>query len=128
MRYAGQAGPRVHTPDTSSSGATRGQPSVIFTLAGAVTVSTSPKITPRHNATFTGVSLTLGTAGSTSTTLHVYKNGVSIGSVTVAASQTYAYAAFGSPVSLIARTDNYQVGVTAAGTGASDIGGEIEVN
>lgn len=119
---------QVHTLPAAATSAPRtiDAPSIVFSLAGPTSVSTSPGVRPRYGFTATGLSVTLGTAGSTSTTVELLKNGVSVGSVTVAAGATYANGPIAN-VPYAARTDAYALSVPVAGTGAANLAGEIEV-
>ena len=100
---------------------------IVFSLPGAVTVSTSPPVTPRDTINAVGLSVTLGTAGSTTTTVELLKNGSTVATVNLGAGATYGTATFTAAVTFTARTDTYAISVTAAGTGAADLGGGIEL-
>lgn len=91
---------------------------IVFSHAGPVATSTSPKAVTR-GGTLTSVIVTLGTAGSSSTVVTVYKNGSSIGTVTLASSATIGR---GSMVQSFAPDiDKLHVAITTAGTGAADL-------
>jgi hypothetical protein len=100
---------------------------IIFDLPGAVTASTSPPVTPKNTFRVTGLSATLGTAGSSDTTVELLKDGSVVASVTLGSGATYGHAAISPPVTFVGRTDRFAVAVSTAGTGAADLGGGIEI-
>jgi hypothetical protein len=99
---------------------------VIYSMPGALVIANSSPVRPRTTVTVTGVSACLGTAGSTATDVTAYKNGSSIANVHLAAGATYGHQVCSA--SFIAGVDSLQIGVTGAGSGAADLGGEIEIN
>lgn len=99
---------------------------IIYSAPGAVTVSQSPAITPKESLTIIGFSATLATAGSSTTTVVLKVNGTTVATVNLAASATYSRVPVAN-VPVTGRLGIYAVGITAAGTGAQDLGGEIEV-
>lgn len=98
---------------------------VPYTRTGTLATSQSPAVTPANDMYITGLSATLRTAGTTNTVVELQVNGTSKASVTLSSGQTYGHVRVES-VHLVARTDAYNINVTSAGTGASDLGGEIE--
>jgi hypothetical protein len=90
-----------------------------FSLAGAVVDSVSPPWTPLADQTLTSVRCLLGTAGSTSTTVKLRKNGTVSATIVIASSDTDTDVQSAS----IALTpgDLLTVEVDGAGTGASDL-------
>jgi hypothetical protein len=99
---------------------------VPYALAGALSVTTSPAVTPANNMYISAFSATLSTAGTATSTIELLVNGSSVASVSLQSGQTYGVADVNPMVLVNARTDKYSVSVTAAGTGASGLGGEIE--
>lgn len=91
-----------------------------FSFGGALTVSTSGRYYPPINVQLTKMVVSLGTAGSTSTTVVLRKNGAIIGTATVggAAGNKVEVAL---AVSLQADTDYLSCSITAVGTGATDL-------
>lgn len=105
-----------------------GNSSIPYTFAGALSASTSPPVRPHLATSITGFSATLGTAGTSNTVVNLRVNGTVITTVTVTTGQTYAYTILSTPSVLQARTDSYEIEIATAGTGAKDLGGEIELN
>lgn len=91
----------------------------VWSHSGAVTVTTAGD-EPLHHALRGGkvveVSAHLSTAGSTSTVATFYLNGVSLGTVTLAASDTDEYAYLGDY--RVRPRDKVGCRITTAGTGA----------
>lgn len=65
------------------------------------------------------VLLSLGTAGTSSTVVTVYKNDVSIGTITAASGVAVVTAAMTS--TFLGNTDHLRIAVTTVGTGAKDL-------
>lgn len=99
---------------------------ILYTASGAVTVSQSPAVTPKSSLTIIGFSATLATAGTSTTTVVLKANGSTVATVNLASGVTYARVPVAN-VNVTGRLGIYAVGVTAAGTGATDLAGEIEV-
>lgn len=119
----------AHSPGTSQ-GTARAQPTfpVPYTLTGNVAVGTSPSVVPHLTTSIVGFSAHLDTPGTTPTTVGLLTNDhTTTIQVTIAAGATYAYTTF-DPIQLDARIDSYAVTVTAAGTSAAGLGGEIEMS
>lgn len=100
-----------------------GDSTAVFGFSGALTVSDTAALVPYINAfgvrQVTKLAAAVGVAGSSASTFTVYKNGASIGTVTVAASaKKSAVVTLATPVAW-ALSDDLTVGVTAAGTGAA---------
>lgn len=85
----------------------------------------SAPVTPANDMYITALSATLRTAGTSSSTVELEVNGSVVGTITLNAGDTYGRADFQS-VHLSARTDSYAISLTAGGTGAADLGGEVE--
>lgn len=92
---------------------------IVFTLPGALIGSTSPKYYVRDGGLVTSVLCSLGTAGSTSTTVQIKRDGVVVRTITLAAGVTVARAV--PQVPLGADQEALTVTVSAAGTGARDL-------
>lgn len=91
-----------------------------FSLAGALTLATSPEYVVRTGGPLVLVEARLVTAGSTATTFKVLRNGVDLGvTVTIAASVTNVKAYLGGYI--FASGDRLQVQTTGVGTGAKDL-------
>lgn len=119
---------RSNLPPTSSTTTAATKTATIpYTLTGGVAISTSPAVTPALDTTVTGLSATLETAGTTNTIVQLLQNGVAVATLTIQANQTYAFIAISPSVLFHSRTDNYSISVAAAGTGAVNLGGEIEI-
>lgn len=91
-----------------------------FSYPGALALSTSPPWVPVRDVTLYDVRALLGTAGTSSTVVTVYVNGVSVGTVTLTSGQTNVGASLTS-TALAADTDLVTVAVTTVGTGAKDL-------
>lgn len=101
--------------------------SIPYVFTGSLTASTSPPVTPYQNLVISGLSATLGTAGSSSTTVQLLIDGSVVASVTVPAGVTYNYTS-GLVIPVRSRTDNYAISISSAGSGAANLGGEIELS
>lgn len=101
--------------------------SIPYSYSGTLAASTSPPVTPRESLAVTGFSATLATAGTTTTTVELLINGNAVATLNLGSGVTYAYTTF-EAVPVIGRAGHYAVSVTAAGTGAANLGGEIELN
>jgi hypothetical protein len=99
---------------------------IIYSSPGAVTVSQSPGVTPKESLTIIGFSATLATAGTSTTTVVLKANGSTVATINLAAGVTYGRVPVAN-TAITGRLGTYVVGITAAGTGATDLGGEIEV-
>lgn len=93
--------------------------SIPFTYSGAVAVSSSPPWVADTDVTLRKVRALLGTAGTSDTVVTVYKNGSSLGVLTLTSGDTNVAEDFA--VSFAADTDLLTVAVTTAGTGAADL-------
>ena len=91
----------------------------VFSLPEAVAASTSPKAYLRADCRMVNVVASLGTAGSSTTTVQVKKNGSTVVTLTLAASATFTRTR--ANVGFIEDTDYITVTVSAAGTGAKDL-------
>ena len=96
-----------------------GPPIPPFTLPGAVAVSTSPPWTPWEVVAVAEVRVLLGTAGSSTTTVEVQKNGTAFETVNLASSADDSGAV--DTEATLAPDDLLTVEVTAAGTDAEDL-------
>lgn len=92
---------------------------ISFSYSGTLAASTSPPTRLRQSGTLTTVAITLGTAGSTATTLTVERNGSTIATLTVPSATTIYDADVG--VRFDADTDILALAITTAGTGAADM-------
>jgi len=101
-----------------STTAYRDHPPLRFVQSGAVTATTSPPAIFPDGADVRTMTVLLGTAGSTATTVQVERNGTSVQSATVAASSTMSLVSVGEDFT---PGDRVTVTVTAAGTGAEDL-------
>lgn len=95
------------------------QPEAIFSFAGVLTVSESGPWVARLGGKLTEVLVVIKTPGSSSTVVEVFRNGTSIGTVTVASGENIGIASFNTDFQN--SKDYMHVGVTTAGTGAEDI-------
>ena len=91
-----------------------------WAVDGVLTTGTSHgwPLTSGDSYTLDDLSATLDTAGSTTTTLEVRKNGVAVATLDLAAGITSASVA---PSESYADGDLYTIAITAAGTGAADL-------
>lgn len=91
-----------------------------FSLPGVPFVSTSGRWYPESTITVVRLFASLAVAGSTATTVALYRNGVSVATVTLGAGDLAEGVALSSTFTG-PETDWMQVGVTAVGAGASDL-------
>lgn len=92
---------------------------IIFSYAGTLTTTTSPPARSRQGGILAVVAVTLGTAGSTGTTLLVKKNGTTVQTISVPSSTTVYNADIGARFA--ADADVLTLTISAAGTGAADM-------
>lgn len=97
----------------------RTAPEVLFSHAGALTATTSPRWYSRHGGRLVKVVVSLATAGTSTTTVTIYRNDVSVGTVDLLSGEQYKTLTLN--VALVADVDHLRVGVTTVGTGAKDI-------
>lgn len=90
-----------------------------FTLPGGVSTSTSPPWTPWEVVAVSEVRVLLGTAGSSTTTVEVQKDGTAFETVNLSSSTDDSGAV--ETAADLAPGDLLTVEVTAAGTGAQDL-------
>lgn len=90
-----------------------------FSLAGIMRVSVSPRYYSPVVVRLTKLVVSLGTAGTTTTTVELRKNGGAIASVSLGAGETFATTALSD--GMVNDLDYLQVAVTAAGSGAEDL-------
>jgi len=90
-----------------------------FSLPGVVTATESGRARHPRGGRLVSVDAHLQTAGSTDTVLTLKKSGVSIGTLTIAASATYAYRIF--DVLFSALQEVLSVEVSTVGTGSEDL-------
>lgn len=92
---------------------------VLFTFPDTLYVAASPPYRYRLGGIVTSIVALLGTAGTTTTTVKVYRNGIIITTLTMAAGITSTSVniaeAFGAGFDLLT------VGITGAGAGAADL-------
>lgn len=91
---------------------------IIFSYAGTLAAAESPPAKIRYAGFLAVLAVALGTAGSTSTTLEVKKNGTVIATVVVPSSSADHGAEIGVRV---AAEDRITVEIVTAGTGAADM-------
>lgn len=91
----------------------------IFSHAGTLPTTPSPRWYPRRTARLYTVVVSLAIAGTSNTVVTVYVNGGSQGTITLASGVNKNSAAFNNV--LVADTDYLTVTVTTVGTGAKDI-------
>jgi len=92
---------------------------IVFSYAGALVSSTeSPPVKLRYDGFLATLAVALGTAGSSSTTLNVKKNGTVIATVVVASSVADYVIDVGVRV---AAEDRLSLRVVTAGTGAANM-------
>lgn len=92
---------------------------IIFSFAGELAASTSPPIRVRQAGIMSVLAVTLGTAGSSSTTILVERNGSTVGTVVVPSSTTVYNAEVGARYA--ADSDIVTLTIDTAGTGAADM-------
>lgn len=91
-----------------------------FSQSGPTTVSTSGPDEVRTSGQLEAVIVRLRVAGTTNTVVTIYRNGTSIGTVTLASGVKRNAKYLGS-FRITAETDEMTVGVTTAGTGADSV-------
>jgi hypothetical protein len=96
------------------------QPEIVFSLSGAVTLSSSPPWVRRSDGTLVEVVGLLGTPGSGPTTVNVLRNGVVAHTLTIPAGQTRQVDT-GLFLTYLDTADTLTDQVTAAGAGATDL-------
>lgn len=92
---------------------------ILFSFAGSLAASTSPPVRISQAGILNVLAVTLGTAGSTSTTILVERNGTTVGTVVVPSSTTVYDAPIGSRFA--ANSDVLTLEIITAGTGAADM-------
>jgi hypothetical protein len=92
---------------------------VTFSLPGVVTASESGRARHPRGGRLVSVDAHLQTSGSTDTILTLKKSGVSIGTLTIPASATYAFVIFDVLFSTLQEV--LSVEVTSVGTGSEDL-------
>lgn len=107
---------RVST--AASSTGTPPNDDIIFSYAGALAATESPPVKLRYGGFLTTLSIAFGTAGSTSTTMTVQRNGATIATITVPGSVSDYGAAVGARV---APEDRLSIEISGVGTGAADM-------
>lgn len=117
LRAEQRQDPKVTSRTTLATAASAGLPP--FSLSGGVVVSTSPPWTPFGQVTISNVRVLLGTAGSSTTTVALKKNGTTFATVSLASSATDSTPQLATAT--LAPGDLLTVAVTAAGTSASDL-------
>lgn len=92
---------------------------IIFSFAGDLTATTSPPIRVPQAGILGVLAITLGTAGSTDTTILVERNGTTVGTVVVPS----GIPAYNGPVGarFAAESDVLTLTVDTVGTGAADM-------
>lgn len=91
-----------------------------FSRPGALTVSESGPWVPRVGGTLVEVLCALRTAGSSNTVVTIYKNGASIGTITLGSGTTIAIQrSFNTTFNV--DTDIMHAAITTAGTGAAHL-------
>jgi len=109
---------------TSSGESVDRSHSILFSLAGGLSVSTSPPVRVWRGGNLTVIAVTLGTAGTTDTVIDVFRNGTVVATITVPDGAT---AHNGSVFVRFAAEDSLALEITTAGTGAADMTAEARV-
>jgi hypothetical protein len=91
-----------------------------FSYPGGLAAAVSPPWSPSGTVTATAVRALLGTAGTTTTTVSVRKNGSSVGTVSLVSSDTDQTAAISGGLTLTG-SDLLTVEITAVGAGAQNL-------
>jgi hypothetical protein len=122
-RMIGELGRRVGILErrVTGGGTATGTPpnnDIIFSYAGTLAAAESPPAKLRYGGFLATLSVALGTAGSSSTTLEVKRNGTTVATVVVPSSSADYGATVGARVS---PEDRITVEITSAGTGAADM-------
>ncbi len=99
---------------------------IIFDYPGSFATVTSARVYPKNTYRISGISASLGTTGSSTTTVSVSKNGVTIATVSLGSGVSYNNTLI-TPVTITGRTDYWQIVVSAVGTGATDLAGAVEL-
>jgi len=108
---------RINPTAVTAAGGTNGD--VVFSHAGGLVSGTeSPPVKLRYSGFLATLAVALGTAGSSSTTIEVKKNGTVIATVVVASSVADSVVAVGVRVYA---EDRLSLTVVTAGTGAADM-------
>lgn len=91
---------------------------LIYSSTTAITTAVSNPQRAKYGGTLGDVLCLLGTAGSTSTTVTIYKDGASVGTCVIASSAVLGTATLNTA---IASTDIITVAATTIGTGAAKL-------
>lgn len=105
---------RIRTPPTFPT-----ETELIFSLPGVVLVSTSPKAYLRADSRLVNIVCSLGTTGTSTTTVQIKKNGSTIATVTLTSGVGFSRIRAGE--TFIADSDAVTVNVSGAGTGAAGL-------
>jgi hypothetical protein len=95
---------------------------ILFSYAGALTITESPPVRVRRGGRLGGFAVTLGTAGSTSTVLTIKQNGTAIATLTIPAGTAAYDIGLNNP--FVANVDTLTVAITTVGLGAADMTAE----
>lgn len=104
----------------------RDEQDIIFDYPGAFATVTSARVYPKNTYRISGLSASLGTTGSSTTTVSVSKNGSTIATVNLGSGVAYGNTLI-TPVTINGRTDYWQITISAVGTGAVDLAGAVEL-
>lgn len=102
------------------------QDDIPFTLPGPIIASESPRYYPPNGGSLVRVFASLGTVGTSTTTVRIKKNGVVIDSFNLTSGVDTASAYLGD-VNLAGDSDYITVAVTLAGTGARDLDVQLRI-
>lgn len=92
---------------------------IMFTLPGSLTGSTSPKAYLRVDSRLVNIVCSLGTAGTSTTTVQVKKNGTTIATVNLTSGATFSRAR--AAEMFVADTDALTVTISAVGSAAANL-------
>lgn len=96
-----------------------------YTRPGTLAATESPEMVPATNTLIVGFSAALTTPGTGTSTIVLRRNGDIIATIDLASGETYGFVSVAS-VNLVGRTDRYNIGITAVGSGAAGLSGGIE--
>jgi hypothetical protein len=104
-------------------GGTDGDDNIFFSMPGEIEALESPPIYLRHGGYVESMRVTLGTAGTTTTTVTLNKDGTTVATANLGTGITTVH--IGVRVRYGADSETMTVEVTAVGTGAADLTAEV---